>query len=94
MFDINKSAAVSILFVEVGCMVDSTQLNDEHLEELEFLVHGEEVGDFDGATYLMGLMKLAKKILKHSGMSELSPTSKSVMDHRKHYLTMMESQRN
>jgi hypothetical protein len=94
MYDITNSQAVSILFVEVGCLVKAEDLKEEHRTEIEFLLYGEEVGDFTYSEFLEGLGRVAKKIMKSVGMGKLSPTEESVRGHRILFLNQMKVQLN
>lgn len=82
MYVLEPSVSASILFTETGCMIRGKDLTDNENEEIGFLIHGEEVGDFTFTEFNFGMVMVCNRIMHRTGMMTKPYTLKDMYSHR------------
>jgi hypothetical protein len=94
MVKITDSVAVSILFTETGCLINSKDLKPQHKQEIEFLIHGEEVGDFNMSQFHSGMNLVRNKIMMDAGLIKKPYHVQDVIMFKNEMMPIMKSQWN
>lgn len=85
-YEVANSVLCSVLFVETGCIINSNELKRKHKERIEFLLYGEEVGDFTIEQFREGMRRVCNDIFIDNGMIEHPYTPDMIKKHTKDFM--------